>query len=239
MATLIIDEGFVKSYRALYCEVETPTDARITSAQRQRAPIEDCDEFVERVLSRVRDTVGDGYCSHGIRISGGQTEWRVDAFPPRWPALLYLTVWLFGTIFCFVVLWGPKAGGPFGYIVLTLFIALIQVLFVQAAFYVWGHYSVIMKGEKGVVFQGIASFGLKRGFDWAKVKCVRLTRAKNERGYIRKRIVLEADRNLRFGEFLNDYQRLLVASTLVVRNQGRRVDELDSREEIDGSAGTR
>lgn len=214
MAALIIDEQIVNSYRALdWIKTETAADAPVFSVQKQRLSFGNHDELVEGVLSRVREVVSDGYCSNGIRITRDQTGWRIDAFPGQWSALLYFTGWLFGTVFCLVIL--LKGGGAFAYAVLTLFIILVQLLFVQAVFSMWGHYSVLIN-DKGVVFVGIASFGVKREFDWAELKRVKLTQAKNARGYIQKQIVLQADRSIRFGKLLNDSQRLFVASAVIV-----------------------
>lgn len=97
--------------------------------------------------------------------------------------------------------------------------AVAVALFVAAAYWCWGRYSISVSDSAGTVFRGIERFGKRQMFSLPGINGVRLTRGVHEEEQVVQHVIrLEGvDFHMDFGADLTEQQRTYIALFLLQR----------------------
>lgn len=95
------------------------------------------------------------------------------------------------------------------------FLVVSVVLWIFCLMLIWGITVVKVERGYGRLFTGIGSLGITRRFDWHEVTAVQEeTYSAGNDGGLRTRLVLKADRDIRFGRLLSEERRCYVLNAL-------------------------
>jgi hypothetical protein len=190
--------------------------------------------FSQRALHLFTDTAECAVCRGAFRLSDlvdAASTTSVAAVPPEgiivsdrldgWILMASshsvgnaFETWIFSTAWVgsLILL---RAGG--GGLIWCLLLAFTPLWVAKAVLQTWGHYAISVQGSTGAVFTGVGRVGWKRMFNWEALRTVSLRTERAGHSGVRKSIVLDSDRKIRFGEVLSDEQRTFVATFLVAR----------------------